>query len=72
MAGQPPLRIPVRWVLLNFGGALMTAAGMWRLQQEDVSQWPAGIALAAGLLLMATSLLQILKRARCARPGAPG
>lgn len=70
MVDQAPLRIPLRWMLLNMAGALLAAAAMWHLQQDGVSRWPAGIALAAGVVLMAASLRQILRRARRARPGS--
>lgn len=69
MPQQPPLRLSLRWMLINLGGALLTAGGMWHLQQVDASPWPAAMAMAAGMLLMGTALLQILTRARRARPG---
>lgn len=61
-----PIRISRRWFMLNLLGAALSAAGVW-LQQGST---PAlgSLLLAAGVPLMAVSILIILRRARRARP----
>lgn len=64
---RTPIRISRRWFALNIVGALLTACGMW-LQQDAARPGLSALLLAAGVPLMALSMLTILRRARRARP----
>lgn len=61
---QTPIKISLRWTLLNFAGALMCAGGVYLLQQAQVPGWIGTLLLVCGLPLMVWALLQLLLRSR--------